>query len=82
MDYMSLESRISLLMTNVKLAKREDCQRVLVKNNLNLVAAQKELLVNQLITMQLGDEQRCTDALRATNWQFEQALTKLLRSSK
>ena len=72
------EFYISQLIESVEGASREECISALSRNNRDVVAAKKELQLNQLMKLGIADINQCKYALMATNWDLNHAAAKLI----
>ena len=73
-----MESMIDTLTSKVRSASREDCRKCILRHNLDLVSALKDLQVTQLSKLGIGSKHEIESALRSCNWDLEMAASRLL----
>ena len=69
---------IDTLTSKVRSASREDCRKCLLRHNLDLVSALKDLQVTQLSKLGIASKHEVESALRSCNWDLEMAASRLL----
>ncbi|RWS11635.1 uncharacterized protein B4U79_08721, partial [Dinothrombium tinctorium] len=74
----SLNSGVSILMNAVKSASADECRRALEQNKMDIVAALKEVEINQLLKLGIADREKCEMVLKATNWDLNSAAARLV----
>ena len=74
-------SMIDTLMSKVGSASSEDCKTALYQNNMDLVSSLKDLQINQLLRLGIGDRLQVESSLRANDWNMEAAASALLDKS-
>lgn len=73
-----METMIDSLTQKVRSASRDDCRKCLLRHNLDIVSALKDLQVTQLLKLNIGSKSEVESALRSCNWDLESAASKLL----
>lgn len=71
-----LNIKVDKLMENVKGANREECLRALMTQKGDIVAAMKELKINELMKLGIADIGRCTQYLEESEWNLDVAASK------
>lgn len=72
------QSLVARLQSKVGNSSKEECISVLYKNNMDAVAALKELQISQLMKLGIASKYQCEQALNSSNYDLEMAASRLL----
>lgn len=72
------ENLIDKVCKEVPFVSKDRCQQMLIRHNLDAEKAIREMKVEKLVDMGIGDKEKCCKALYDSGWNIENAASKLI----